>query len=328
MEEIYVRGKRIKVDIRGELEKFDWGDKVRWTDEKLICPSPFRYDKTPSFFVNLKPVERNGQVIPAGTWADSGYYDEEWKSGNFIKLLAFMRNETYEETEEYLLQTYGVEYGYDFDFTPPNITLEETRKPLPKDFMKPYMFRHPYLGKRGISEKVQRIMKIGYDKESNAVVIPWLDAYGNIVNCKFRAVRGKTFWYAKNALPIKTLVYGIHVIYAKRAEIAALCEAEIDAMTWLEWGIPGLAVGGVTFTDKQASIIRRSPIKRLIISADNDKQGEKLKQAVIDKLKYDVELYVVQMPQGFKDVNEMFAASLQPPRYELYNPFEGILQLF
>lgn len=318
MEEISLRGKKVKVDIRSELMQYDWGNKCRWTEDKLIATSPFRYDKSPSFFVNL-----TGEY--AGTWADSGFYDVEWSKGNFVKLLSFLRNETYEETEEYLAITYGADIAYDeLELGDPNLTLAQVRNALPANFLTPYKYKHDYLTKRGISERVQRMMRIGYDPVSNAVVMPWLDPVQNIANCKFRSVRGKVFWYTKNALPIKHLVYGIDAVYAVKAKRVALCESEIDALTWMTWGVPAIAVGGVSFNDKQADIIRRSPIQELIISADNDKDGNKLKEAVCNKLGSFVTLQTVNYPQGYKDVNEMLQAGLKAPSLTPVTTFKGL----
>lgn len=326
VEEIMLRGKRVKVDVRGELEQYDWGQKVRWQEDKLVCPSPFRDDKSPSFFVNLTSVEVDGNWVSAGTWKDSGYEDNDWASGNLIKLLAFLRNESYEETEEYLALMYGIELSYDeLTFVSPNLTLEELRKPLPKDFLTPYKFRHPYLAGRGISEKVQRMMRIGYDKEHKAVVIPWILPDGKTVaNCKFRAVKGKIFWYAKNALPIKHLIYGIDAVYGTNAKLAVLCEAEIDALTWMTWGVPAIAVGGVHFTEKQADIIKRSPIETLVMGADNDEQGKKLINSVTEALQGHVDLQQVCYPNGYKDANEIMVAGLEKPVYKQVSPFRPI----
>lgn len=318
MEEILLRNQRVKVDLRGELEQFDWGAKHKWQEDKLVAPSPFRYDKSPSFFVNL-----TGEY--AGTWKDSGFYDAEWEKGNFVKLLSFLRNETYEETEEYLALQYGVELSYDnLTLDSPNLTLEERRKALPADYLLPYKYKHGYLTGRGISERVQRMMRIGYDPTHNCIVIPWLDQKQNIANCKFRAVRGKVFWYAKDALPIKHLVYGIDCVYAVKAKRVAICEAEIDALTWMTWGVPAIAVGGVSFNDKQADIIARSPIEDLIISSDNDKDGNKLREAVISKLGAYKNLYDVEYPLGFKDANEMLQAGYNAPNTTPVTAFKGL----
>ncbi len=99
MPNVRIRGHDIEVDVRTELEAHDF-ERPRWTGDKLIACSPFRSESAPSFFVNL-----DGEY--AGTWGDSGAYDSEWASGNLTKLLAFLRGETYEETEEYLLDLYA-----------------------------------------------------------------------------------------------------------------------------------------------------------------------------------------------------------------------------
>ena len=84
---IKIRGQTVNVDIQSELEVFEWS-RPKWSESKLIACSPFRYDHSPSFFVNL-----DGDY--AGTWGDSGAYDDEWSKGGFIKLLSFLRRETY-----------------------------------------------------------------------------------------------------------------------------------------------------------------------------------------------------------------------------------------
>src|SRR5690625_1876617 len=93
--------KNMEVDVRAELEQFDWTN-AHWTHDRLIASSPFRYETRPSFFVTLDPSSEY-----YGCWGDSGAVDDEWQSGNFTKLLSFLRAETYEETEEYLRYTYG-----------------------------------------------------------------------------------------------------------------------------------------------------------------------------------------------------------------------------
>jgi hypothetical protein len=52
METLRIRGQDVAVDIRTELEQFNW-TRPKWSADKLIAASPFRYDKTPSFFVNF-----------------------------------------------------------------------------------------------------------------------------------------------------------------------------------------------------------------------------------------------------------------------------------
>lgn len=303
---IKINGQHLDVDIRGELEQFEW-IKPRWTSDKLIAASPFRYDSTPSFFVNL-----DGEY--AGTWADSGAYDADYESGNFAKLLAFLRDETYEETVEYLFEMYG---GPKLDesgkVSIPPVKLEESRRriALSEEYLDPYRFRHPYLGKRGISEKVQRFMGVGYSKKDKAVTMPWRHPDGSLANVKFRKVYGKAFWYSKDAAPIRTLVYGIDKVYRHNLTEVVVCEAEIDAMSWMTDGKAAIAVGGTTVTKKQLDLIRKSPIERLIIARDNDKAGGKLGRKLFEGLNGYVELAEITIPSEFKDANDALVAGVK-----------------
>jgi hypothetical protein len=291
---INVKGRWIDVDIRGELERFSW-QRARWTDTKLIAASPFRYDRTPSFFVNLDGMY-------AGTWKDSGAYDSEWESGGFVKLLAFLRNETEDETAEYLIETYALSHDFEnLTLRIPRLTIQRKGRSLDTAILAGFQTDYSYLKGRGISEDVQRQMGVWYDAVSQAVVIPWFTPDGKLANIKYRKTRGKAFWYEKGALPIRDLVYGLDW----RARVAVLTEAEIDAMSWRQVGVTGLATGGVSFTPAKRDLILRSAIERLYVATDNDKAGRKLRDEVIRTLRGCVELFNVEFERGFKDSNEV-----------------------
>lgn len=301
MTNIIIRNQELVMDVRAELEQFNWV-KPRWSDDKLIAASPFRYDSTPSFFVRL----RSYADFPAGTWADSGYYDEEWKSGGIVKLLSFLRNETYEETEEYLLAQYGVpELSEKITLVRPRLKMRSHPNYLPHSYLANYSTNYSYLHSRGIDAQTQQAAGIRYDAKARAVVIPWYDANKRLCNVKFRTVYGKTFWYAKGAQPIRDLVYGVESIDGREAVIE---EAEIDALSWRSVGVQAIAVGGVSFTDEKADIIKRSPIEVLYISGDNDKAGHKFVTQVTEKLRGFVELRRIAKPERFKDTNEALMA--------------------
>lgn len=297
---IRIQGVEVDVDIRGELEQFDW-IKPKWTGNKLIAASPFRYDRTPSFFVNLE----------TGGWKDSGAYDTDYESGNFAKLLAFLRNETYEETCEYLLELYAPKKVIEEYIKIPQVELKPPKRQIiSEDILKELAYRHPYLKRRGISEKVQRFMGVGYSKENKAVTMPWRHVDGSLANIKYRKVEGKAFWYQRNAVPIRTLVYGLDKVYRHNIREVIVCEAEIDAMSWMTCGKPAIAVGGTSVTQTQLDLIRRSPIENLIIAEDNDKAGGKLGRQLAEGLRGSVALYKVRIPSDYKDANEALVAGV------------------
>lgn len=299
---IKVQGVEMDVDIRGELESFAWV-RPKWGPTKLIAASPFRYDRTPSFMVNL-----DGPY--AGTFVDSGAYDADYESGNFPKLLSFLRDETYEETCEYLFELYAPREDMRGKVTIPSIKLRppKSRITLSNALLTPLSYRSPYLGGRGISERVQRFMGVGYSKQSRAISMPWRHADGTLANIKYRKIEGKAFWYEKGAAPIRTLVYGIEKIYRHNLTEAVVCEAEIDAMSWMETGLPAIALGGTSVTQVQLDLIRKSPLERIIIAEDNDKAGGKLGNQLTEGLQGYVELAKVRIPSDYKDTNETLVA--------------------
>jgi DNA primase len=290
---IKIRSHSVDVDVRTELEQFNW-TRPKWSADKLIAASPFRYDKSPSFFVNF-----TGEY--AGTWGDSGAYDQEWASGNFTKLLAFLRNETYEETEEYLLGEYGrKETGETVTIRPVKLAIQRYRQPLNANILEKYTEDYSYLSKRGISERVQRQMGVLYNPQQKATVIPWRLPSSGLANIKYRKTYGKTFWYEKGGWPIRELVYGID--QAKATTI--ICEAEIDAMSWMEAGYAAVAVGGASFNNWKRDLLLRSSIEELIIATDNDKAGGKLRREIEVAMRNHVRVRHAYVRAECKDANE------------------------
>lgn len=298
MAQITIRGQTVDVDIIAELEQFDW-TRPRWSSDKLLAASPFRYDKTPSFFVRLEPYGD----LPAGVWSDQGAYDEEWRSGNFVKLLSFLRNETYEEAEDYLLDLYGTFANEGEIKLRPKLNLQRYRQPLKEALLQDYAETpSQYLINRGITSDVQ--LQMGVRNGCNHIVIPWRSASGKLENVKYRSTKGKMFWYANRGASLSTLLWGIDKIFANRAKTAIFCEAEIDAMSWKVAGFEAIANGGVAFNKKKRDIIIRSPIEELFIATDNDKAGEKLRHEVEKELLGYVRVKQVYIASKYKDANE------------------------
>lgn len=294
MANIKIRGQTVDIDVEEELRQFDWGYRARWTSDKLIAASPFRYDKSPSFFVNL-----DGHY--AGTWKDSGAYDSDWESGGFVKLLAFLRNESYEETEDYLIGVYGWRPEDVVKLPTVSFSLPKQFKPLSESLIERNI--SPYLLKRGINSGVQQTVGVGKGRYRNFTAIPWRLPDGRLANVKYRATRGKTFFYEQGGWPIRKLVWGADLVHKLKPPSVVLCEAEIDAMTWWSAGQAAIAVGGVTFTSEQADIIKRLPVEYLILGGDNDKAGRKFNEIVTDKLWRYMRLKTVDY-SPYKDANE------------------------
>lgn len=289
----------VDVDISAELAEYDWGYNARWSADKLIAASPFRHDSTPSFFVRL-----DGEY--AGAWADSGASDDEYTSGGFAKLLAYLRSDdTIEETERYLLEQYGRLYTDADDIRLPELRVKRRVKyrQLAPDIVTQAI--SPYLSTRRIGEDVQRQYGVGYNVDlPGYTAIPWYSPDGRLANVKYRSTRGKTFFYEKGAQPIRQLVYGLNVVNSDRADTAALVEGEIDAQSWATAGIHGIATGGSSISREQIDAIKRSSIRRLLVGGDNDPAGQRLNAEVWRMLRGHVELYSVDYGR-YNDSNDV-----------------------
>lgn len=296
---IKLRNQTIDVDIESELRQYEW-TRPHWLHDRLQAASPMRYERNPSFFILTKEARSgSGEIYPAGTWSDQGADDPEWASGSLPKLLAFLRNETYEESVEYLLYRYGVAQAGERELLVPRLEIVKPITRISDAALSGLTTDYMYLNSRGISDEVQRQANVMYDKTRKAIAIPWYNASGHLVNVKYRRIDSKVFWYEKGAVPIRDLVYGIELA----SKITVICEAEIDAHSYREVGVAAIAVGGSSFSEAKRDIIRRSRIETLIIITDNDKAGAKLRKEIAESLRYVVKVrhgYI----EGAKDANE------------------------
>jgi DNA primase len=285
----------LPVDVLEELNYYDWNRANVKADEMIAC-SPFRDERSPSFSINLE----------TGLFIDFGS-DDLFSRGNLITLLSYLRNETHVEVEDYLLDKYGIdlsdvdklELNFDLNFdvkVDVNIDIETYKK---------YAYRSPYLATRGITEKIQKAFKIGYDKQNKAVAFPWFDTKGNIVNIKFRSTKSKKFFYYPQGQPIRNHIYGMHFVYRLDLKKVYVVESEIDALYLWSNGIPAIALGGSNISDKQKQLIMRSPIETLVLATDNDKVGKEIRKKIIHSFLGIKDLREVNLPESVKDVNEL-----------------------
>ena len=294
---ITVLDRQVDVNIREEVEEFEW-EGAKWSDEKLIARSPFRDDRTPSFYITFE-----GEF--AGVFGDSAAEDDYYKSGTLPKLLAFLRNETYEEACDYLLSKYDYDYTSEEIslITPEPISFEEPQPNL--TLPDPIVYDTEYLPSRGIHPKIIELQNV-FDN-GKSVGIPWYDTNGQLSAIKYRSKKGKEFWYASGSKPVGTLVYGLDTVIERGISRVAICEAEIDAMTWQSAGIYAIAIGGARINERQVDQIIASGVDEIIIAGDNDAQGRKFNEKIQKFFTGIVDLWETDYSSygTIKDVNEL-----------------------
>lgn len=293
---IRIRGLEVPVNVKAEIEPFDWY-RPKWKEERLIACSPFRDETSPSFAVNLEN----------GTWIDSGGEGDFYK-GNFVKLYAYLNNISYEEAEDDLIMSYSPNYGevdkleLSFDDL---IEKDTGGQVFDRNDLRPFAYHHPYLNRRGIPTNVQQAFNVGYDPETESVVLVWHDLNGNIVNWKHRSVKSKAFWYVKDGQPIRKHLYGIEWVVKRGYKDIWVVESEIDALTLWSQGIPSVAIGTSYLSKEKRDLILKAGIESLTIATDNDRQGAKAKRSIVSKLGGRLTLYEIEWGDSqYKDVNE------------------------
>jgi DNA primase len=294
-----IRGYEIDVDYLQEIEDFDWKHKKPVINGEFQACSPFRDERRPSFYLNVE----------TGLWTDHGAESDEWKKGNFVSLMAFLHNFSYEEAEEFLLEKYNVVLedveGMDLNI---NIQWEDVKpKTFTREELKPYLFRRKeYLLNRGVSEEVQKQFVIGYDKEQGNIAFFWMDALtGKVVNVKFRSTKGKMFFYMRGGQPVRNHIYGLYQVKQNGCKKVYIVESEVDALYLWSFGIPAVALGGSYLSPEQKRKLLLVDVDEYVIATDNDKAGKRIKASLKKELSGLVDLSEVTLPDYAKDINDV-----------------------
>lgn len=294
-----VRNIEVPVNIWAELKPYldHFGD-YRIRGDKLQACSPFRYEKHPSFAVNLEN----------GTWIDSGSPTDLYHKGNFVSLLAYLRQEEYQDTEVYLFQAYHImledveALQLKMDLQQES-TVEATYEWF-KDFPQ-LQFRHSYLARRGITKEVQRLFCIGFDKEHHAVAMPWFNSDKKVINVKFRSILYKQFFYLQDGQLTRNYVYGLPQCKALGYKDVVIVESEIDCMYLWSNGIPAVAMGHAGINKNQIQLMLNAGIETVTFASDNDEAGERFRNEMRKKLPKLFTCYELEIPYMYKDVNEI-----------------------
>ena len=294
-----VRNVEVPINIWAELEPYldHFGD-YRIRGDKLQACSPFRYERHPSFAVNLEN----------GTWIDSGSPTDLYHKGNFVALLAYLRQEEYQDTEEYLFQAYHIMLE-DTERLQLKIELQqESTVGVTYEWFKDFpqlQFRHPYLLKRGITKEVQRLFCIGFDKEHEAIAMPWFNSDKKVINVKFRSIRYKQFFYLQDGQLTRNYVYGLPQCKALGCKDVAIVESEIDCMYLWSNSIPAVAMGHAGINKNQIQLLLNAGIETVTFASDNDEAGERFRVEMRKKLPKLFTCYELEIPYMYKDVNNI-----------------------
>jgi twinkle protein len=234
----------------------------------------------------------------AGVWADFATGD----GGDLIDLWLAVRGENLPSTIREIKAWLGV---VEPKFTP--LPERHYRRPeRPKNCVKPKEASpvFEYLIGRGISVEAIRKYEIG-EQETNGrqyIVFPY-KRDGELIGIKYRNIEDKT------DMPVEAkcepILFGWQAIQDDAREVL-ICEGEIDAPTWFDYGMPALSVpfgaggkGKLNWIEREYQHLERFEI--IYISMDMDASGQEGLPEMVDRLGRH-RCRVVSLP--YKDANE------------------------
>lgn len=323
-----IKGQELDINYYVELEPYlDKFERMQIRGEELTACSPLRDERRPSFSINLD----------TGLWIDRGG-EGTTSRGNIVSLLAHLRQETYEETADYLLEVYGhildnadgLALDFQLELEPAEVTLLAQEK-YENRINKP----SKYLKSRKIDIETQRLFNTGLSENGDAICLPWHDWQGRIINMKYRSIESKGFWYSSGGQPVKKHLYGLFLVLdlhrkqrkeSRNLSPVYLVESEIDAMYLWSIGKPAIAFGGSSISEQQLELlVGKLSDCELVLATDNDRVGQKFRRVLMRELGGYFAIKELEIPEGYKDVNELEPEVLDTLPHKVSNLFNDAI---
>lgn len=144
---------------------------------------------------------------------------------------------------------------------------------------------HWLVTERKLKPEIVNRYRVQGDTQRKAIIFPAYSPSETLINRSYRTLEAeKKVWQDKEAAPC---LFGWQALtpedYASREIL--ICEGQIDAMTWAQWGIPALSVpngSGNKWLDYEWENLQ--VFKTIYLSFDNDGKTEKSLQEAISRL--------------------------------------------
>lgn len=310
---MFIRQIKVEIDVQDYLDSKGLS-KVKTVGDNVMACCPFHSERSPSFGVH----------VDTGTYNCFGC-GSKGSFGHLVKVLD--KFDTVCDAEDYLINVYG-RYAFNTDESFDLKFEEESSQEYSIDdsLLDNYRFRHPYIESRGITEKWQGLLDIGFDKKSNAVTFGYRDEYSKLLTVKYRSVNGKKFWY-KPSMPSRIkaeTLWSFDKVLKWGLKHVAITEAEFDGASVWQANVGTVAIGGNQFTDEQANKLKRLLPREaeITIFTDNDSGGGHAKRLISEKLSghfmlTEVDWSLIQgNPKDANDLTESQIAYLISKRVE------------
>src|SRR5262249_20370302 len=125
---------------------------------------------------------------------------------------------------------------------------------------------------------------------------------GRLTYLSGRSIEGKKHYNPPREIIGERHPYYNHV-YRPDTEQLVVVEGQADAISFAEWGVPALAIGGVQLSDNLLRVIGVHP--RVFVALDNTEEASEKSREIARTL--GGEAYLPQLPATVKDANDWLA---------------------
>lgn len=267
---------------------------------KGLCP--FHSEKTPSFTVYPKTQRFHCFGCQA--------------SGSLIDFLMARENiKDPHQILEYAADSYGVVLsGFDKEAGKKRKALIQSNRKTVAEYYRAVSQAQEYIVNRGISKETAKKFGLGYDAQKNALIIPFLNTYGEVVGITERNLNDNGPKYinsAENEVFKKSqLLYGLDKARKNIKECLYIVEGYFDVMAIHEMGEnAAVAYCGQSLTDGQAYLLSKYITKdtKILLIPDNDSTGlgSVQKNVTILRARISNPIGIIKLPDGCKDANDL-----------------------
>ena len=215
---------------------------------------------------------------------DDGAYGEKWLSRNFVSL--------------------SVETRKPIDL-PLSRKVSRRRIVIPaftEAELAKYRYIHPYMYERGLTDELIEAFDIGFDSDTDSITFPCFRADGSPAFIARRSVKTKFFNYPRD---VEKPVYAAERFFREpeKYERAVVCESVFNCLTCWKFDIPAVALLG-TGAHEQYEILRKLPVRKLILGLDPDEAGYKGAERIRKNVGSSKLITQYIIPEG-KDINDL-----------------------
>lgn len=225
-----------------------------------------------------------------------------WKS-NFVSFVAEAFECNKDIAKKWLISNYGKLIKESIILGEPIVLKTDYSKRSEKDAsnLSKYQSYCPYLQKRKVSREIANLFQVKYDPIKRQIIFPCFDETGKLITITKRNIDYKRFELEKNA---EKPVYGLDIVIKQQIKSVILTEGQFDVLTAWSYGFPAISTFG-GMSNEQINKINKSCISNIYLMMDNDEAGKKFAASLKKKLDKRLLVTCVNIPNGFKDINDL-----------------------